>query len=51
MSISVQCTSIPTQVVGLDWYSGQNLPENPALAICYKNGRIQLMKNHNDDGK
>lgn len=38
-------------VVGLDWYNGQNGNMHslcPNLAICYENGKLQLMCNESD---
>lgn len=40
-------------VVGLDWYNGQNGYMHsicPNLAICYGNGRAQIMRNESDSG-
>lgn len=40
-----------TTIVGLDWYNGRYGYEHvslPALAICYEDGRMQLMCNEND---
>ncbi|KAA0197686.1 hypothetical protein HAZT_HAZT001209 [Hyalella azteca] len=52
----VQClgTSVGSgaMVVGLSWYHGQHghvEPDCPVLAICYDNGRMQLMRNEGDD--
>ncbi|KAB7497422.1 WD repeat-containing protein 35, partial [Armadillidium nasatum] len=39
-------------VVGLQWYNGKHgylEPDCPALSICYDNGRMQIMRNQNDD--
>lgn len=39
-------------VVGLTWYNGRNgyvEPDCPTLAICYDNGRMQIMRNESDD--
>lgn len=41
-------------VVGLTWYNGRNgyvEPDCPTLAICYDNGRMQIMRNESDDSK
>lgn len=41
-------------VVGLTWYNGRNGyvdPDCPTLAICYDNGRMQIMRNESDDSK
>lgn len=42
------------RIAALDWYDGQNgfiSNDSPALAICYKNGRCQIMKNELDESK
>jgi hypothetical protein len=57
--VDIQCLSNVTQspqVISLQWFSGvQQTPPSaepePALAIAYDNGRIQLMRNENDDGE
>lgn len=36
-------------IIGLNWYSGCTQGNRPTLAICYENGKIQLMKNEYDD--
>lgn len=51
MNVPVQCISSPSKVVGLHWFSGHAPPGTPVLVVCYQNGRLQLMKNHNDEGK
>ena len=41
-------------MVGLTWYNGRNGyvdPDCPTLAICYDNGRMQIMRNESDDSK
>lgn len=54
MKIEIQCldnTNIEAPVVCLDWYNGKNGYVHmlcPSLAICYENGRLQLMSNEND---
>jgi hypothetical protein len=43
-----------TKVVTLHWYNGKNghvHPDAPTLAICYSNGRMQIMRNESDDSK
>ncbi|XP_017782759.1 PREDICTED: WD repeat-containing protein 35 [Nicrophorus vespilloides] len=53
MRLEVQClesTDI-VAVVGLDWYNGKHGYIHalcPCLAICYENGRMQLMYNESD---
>ena len=40
------------RLAAIDWYDGQNgfvSPDSPALAICYQNGRCQIMKNESDE--
>lgn len=39
-------------IVSLQWYDGRNGYiglDSPTLAVCYRNGKIQLMKDTNDD--
>ena len=54
MKLNIQCVNLgPTRsisVVGLDWFNGLVPPNRPVLAILYENGKMQLMKNENDDG-
>ena len=56
MRLSIECLPNPNQqmkVVGLDWYNGRNgwFEERcPVLAICYRNGCLQLMRAETDDG-
>lgn len=38
-------------VAGMSWYHGNVSSSRPALAICYENGKIQLMRNENDERK
>lgn len=56
MKLNIQCVNLgPSRslsVVGLTWH--HNLSANiskPTLAICYENGKMQLMKDENDDCK
>ena len=42
------------KVVTLHWYSGKHglvHREAPTLAICYDNGRMQIMRDENDESK
>ena len=42
------------QVVVLDWYNGSHgyiEADCPTLVICYDVGRMQIMRNENDDSK
>lgn len=54
MKIEIHCLDNPNieiPVVCLDWYDGKNGYIHslcPSLAICYENGRLQLMCNEND---
>jgi hypothetical protein len=39
-------------IVGIEWYDGNEGyidPAAPTLAICFDNGKVQLMKNETDD--
>lgn len=51
--MNIQCVQLSSarsvNVVGLNWHSGFTQGNRPVLAICYENGKIQLMKNENDD--
>ena len=55
--VSIQClsnVSQMTKVMTLHWYDGKNghvHPDTPTLAICYSNGRMQIMRNESDDSK
>lgn len=51
--IKIQCLdSLGVKIAAIDWYDGQNgfiSPDSPALAICYTNGRCQIMTNETDE--
>ncbi|XP_042241406.1 WD repeat-containing protein 35-like [Homarus americanus] len=53
--LNIQCLGtmgLGAMVVGLTWYNGRNgyvEPDCPTLAICYDNGRMQIMRNESDD--
>uniref|UniRef100_A0A0P4W8W7 WD repeat-containing protein 35 n=1 Tax=Scylla olivacea TaxID=85551 RepID=A0A0P4W8W7_SCYOL len=53
--LNIQCLGsmgLGAMVVGLTWYNGRNGyvdPDCPTLAICYDNGRMQIMRNESDD--
>ncbi|MCL4131009.1 UNVERIFIED_CONTAM: hypothetical protein GTU68_000378, partial [Idotea baltica] len=53
--LNIQCLgslAAGASVVGLEWYNGRNgyiEPDCPALSVCYNNGRMQIMRNQNDD--
>ncbi|RZC42807.1 WD repeat-containing protein 35, partial [Asbolus verrucosus] len=57
MQIEIFCNEVMLElipVVGLDWYNGQNGHMHalcPNLAICYENGRAQIMRNESDTSK
>ena len=41
-------------IASLQWYNGENgyvEPNCPTLAICFNNGRCQVMRRETDDGK
>lgn len=54
MKLNIQCTHLSASrnitVVGLNWFHGTTTSFRPTLAICYENGKMQIMKNENDDG-
>lgn len=40
------------KIASIDWYDGRNgfiSPDSPALAVCYTNGRCQIMRNEGDE--
>ena len=42
------------KIASIDWYDGKNgfvSADSPALAICYTNGRCQIMKNESDESR
>ncbi|XP_033121645.1 WD repeat-containing protein 35-like isoform X2 [Anneissia japonica] len=53
--LTVYCLTNVTgalHIAGIDWYDGQHgyvEPNCPCLAICFDNGRAQIMKNENDE--
>ncbi len=55
MKLNIQCVNLaPSRymyVSGMSWYHGSVSTNRPALAICYENGKMQLMRNENDDCK
>lgn len=54
MKLDIQCLEpmvTDATIVGIDWYDGKYGYMHalcPSLAICYENGRMQLMCNEND---
>lgn len=55
MKLTIQCVHLgPSRslsVVGVCWFNGHAPANRPVLAICYENGKMQLMRNENDDGE
>ena len=56
--MNIQCLSNSNQainkVVTLHWYNGKYglvHREAPTLAICYDNGRMQIMRDESDESK
>ena len=53
--IVIQCPDVVNvRIAAIDWYDGQNgfvSPDSPALAICYSNGKCQIMTNETDESK
>lgn len=51
--LNIQCVQLSSMksvtIIGLNWYHGFTQGNRPVLAICYENGKIQLMKNEYDD--
>lgn len=54
MLLDVHCLQDSNElasIVGLDWYDGKQgyiYPNCSSLAICYENGRLQLMVDESD---
>ena len=54
--MAIHCLSSVTgavQLAGLEWYIGKGYgnPNCPSLAVCFDNGRAQLMRHELDSGK
>lgn len=40
------------EIVGIEWYDGSEgyiEPSAPSLAVCFSNGKVQLMRNEHDE--
>lgn len=57
MKIKIKClppVQVIVQIAGMHWYNGKNgyVAENcPVLAIVYKSGHVQLMRDQHDESK
>jgi phenolic acid decarboxylase len=55
MKLNVQCINISEikhlSITGLAWFNGPFLKNQPNLAVCYENGKMQLMRNEHDDSE
>lgn len=56
MKLNIKCTapnntSRTNHVAALNWFSGKTTGNRPVLAICYVNGKAQLMIDENDDSE
>lgn len=58
MKLNIQCVALgPTRsisVIGLSWFggaaaAGTPISGRPALVVCYETGKLQIMRNENDD--
>lgn len=53
MKLNIQCVNLgPSRslsVVGLTWHHSLSGTSKPTLAVCYENGKMQMMKDENDD--
>ncbi len=51
--MAIQCLEGGSeQIAAIDWYDGRNgfiSADSPALAICYENGRAQIMAHETDE--
>lgn len=57
MKMTISCLTNATgavSIAGIHWYAGTGgyvEPECPCLAICFDNGRCQIMRYENDESK
>lgn len=57
MKMTISCLTNTTgavSIAGIHWYAGTGgyvEPDCPCLAICFDNGRCQIMRYENDDSK
>ncbi|XP_032575811.1 WD repeat-containing protein 35 [Drosophila sechellia] len=58
MKLHIQCVNVSGgsssrghRIASICWFSGRVVQsrKRPVLAICYENGRVQIMRNENDD--
>ena len=54
MKVSINCVALSSnrifRIAALCWYNGRVTVQRPILAICYEMGKVQIMRNENDDG-
>ena len=57
MKMTISCLTNATgavSIAGIHWYAGTGgyvEPDCPCLAICFDNGRCQVMRYENDESK
>lgn len=58
MKLNIKCIALGSsagriqRIASISWFSGTvNNRSRPVLAICYENGKVQIMRNENDDSK
>ncbi|XP_055386233.1 WD repeat-containing protein 35 [Condylostylus longicornis] len=53
MKLNIQCVTLSANrnfpIVAVNWYSGKVPINRPVLCICYENGKVQIMRNENDE--
>ncbi|XP_034107561.1 WD repeat-containing protein 35 [Drosophila albomicans] len=55
MKVGIKCITLSSgrvqRIASISWFSGRpvNNRNRPVLAICYENGKVQIMRNENDD--
>ncbi|XP_002007154.3 WD repeat-containing protein 35 [Drosophila mojavensis] len=56
MKLNIKCITLSSsagriqRIASISWFSGTlNNRSRPVLAICYENGKVQIMRNENDD--
>lgn len=51
MPVATHSLANGVEVVTMDWFAGRAPPTRPVLAVCYRNGLLQLMRNCIDEGR
>ncbi|XP_030387357.1 WD repeat-containing protein 35 [Scaptodrosophila lebanonensis] len=53
MKLNIQCVNLNAsrslRIAKISWFNGRAYGNRPVLAICYENGKVQIMRDENDD--